>query len=174
CGQQTSPPSTEPLNIAVKPQPVAKGNQQPRNAPQDSKQPQLVQVNFGPDDDQTHYETAVQEAFTLLGQKKYPEALASLQAAPKFKHSEFVQLEIKKLRLRIDKQNAAEHTLQDIQSVLDQGKAGEAALLANDALKEFGDTDIAPKLVQLKLQADTLAAAQVNDNAARAKALRDQ
>src|SRR5438034_5816922 len=112
CGQQTAgpDPETQPINLVVKPDPKPRpgpGKVQPGKGQPDAKQPDWVEANFGADDDQTHYENAIQEAFGLLGDKKYTDALASLEAAAKFKDTEFVQIEIKKLRLRIDKQNAA-------------------------------------------------------------------
>jgi len=123
---------------------------------------------------QQKYDDALLEAIDLLAQKKYAQALASLETAAKYKDTELVQTEIKKLRWRIEQQETADRTLRDIQGLLDQGKLAEAGQLASAALQEYGATDAVPGLVQLKRQADALAAAKMNDNAARQKAFRDQ
>jgi tetratricopeptide (TPR) repeat protein len=182
CGQQVSehanPPQTPNITIAPNggdPGKKKPGEVLPVQAKGDDKAPMWQPVALAPvDPDQQKYDAALLEAIALLGQKKYAEALTALEAAAKFKDTELVQTEIKKLRLRIDQQHAAEHMLQDIQAVFDQGKVAEAGQLASDALKEFGSTDIAPQLVKLKLQADAVVAGQLNDNAARHKAFRDQ
>src|SRR5262249_42567556 len=182
CTQQAPSDDPKPPSIALLPGPKTDpagpgpkdvGGPQPKGEePKSSWQP--VQFEPAPNADQEKYEAALLEAFDLLGQKKYAEALTSLETAARFKDTELVQTEIKKLRLRIDQQRAAQRTLQDIQTVLDQGQVAEAGRLATAALQEFGATDVAPELVKVKLQADALAVAQLNDNAARHKAFRDQ
>lgn len=123
---------------------------------------------------QEKHDSALQDAFNLLAARKYPEALTALEAARTFRDSEFLRAEIAKLRARIDQQAAAERTAQDIQTVLDQGRSAEAAQLAGAALQQYGATDIAPRLIRLKLQADTLAASGLTDNAARQRRFRDE
>jgi tetratricopeptide (TPR) repeat protein len=122
-----------------------------------------------PDPNQEKYDAAVFEALNLVADKKYPEALLSLEAAAKFRDTEFVQNEIKKLRDRIEQLAAAEQTAHDIQTVLDQGKYVEAAKLATIALQQFGSTDAAPKLIKVKQQADAIVAGGLDDNAAKFK-----
>jgi tetratricopeptide (TPR) repeat protein len=171
CGQQ--PPTSD----TVAPAPVVVGGQPklnpaPAAVPSGSGQPGVVSPEAGAQD---KYATALQDAFDLLGQRKYDEALAALESAAKLKDGEFIQIEIKKLRLRIDRNKAGAQAVQDIQAVLDQGKITEAAKLAAAALQEFGASDAAPQLVKLKLQADALASAgATDDKAAQIKALRDQ
>ncbi|HYV39384.1 MAG TPA: CsgG/HfaB family protein, partial [Gemmataceae bacterium] len=132
-------------------------------------------INFTPPDaNQERYDAAMMDAIDLLAQKKYAEALACMEAASKFKDTELVQTEMKKLRLRIDQQQAADSTLHDIQTLFDQGQFAEAGLLATDALKEYGSTDSAPDLVKLKLQADALTVSGQADNNAKHKSFRDQ
>ena len=126
------------------------------------------------DDAQRKYDAALLAAIDQLSQKKYAQALSSLEAAAKFKDTELVQVEIKKLRWRNEQHENAERTLRDIQTLVEQGKTIEASKLASAALQEFGLTDTAPALIQVKLQADTLAAAQMNDNGARQNTLRDE
>src|SRR5262249_5547454 len=120
-------------------------------------------------DGQEKYDAALQDAFRLLGERKYPEALAALEGARTFKDTDFLKAETAKLRARIDQQAAAERTVGDIQTVLDQGKTADAAQLATGALQQYGGTDVADRLTKLKLQADTLLAAPVAENAVKRK-----
>jgi hypothetical protein len=127
-------------------------------------------VDFTPPDaNQEKYDAAVFEALNLVADKKYQEALLSLEAAAKFRDTEFIRNEIKKLRDRIEQLAAAEQTAHDIQTVLDQGKYAEAAKLATIALQQFGSTDAAPKLIKIKQQADAIVAGDLGDNAAKFK-----
>ena len=126
------------------------------------------------DEAQRKYDEALLAAIDQLSQKKYAQALSSLETAAKFKDTELVQVEIKKLRWRKEQNENAERTVHDIQTLVDQGKTAEAGKLAGAALQEFGLTDAAPALIQVKLQADSLAAAQMNDNVARQNTLREQ
>ncbi|HYT87847.1 MAG TPA: hypothetical protein VEL76_03935 [Gemmataceae bacterium] len=148
----------------------------PGKLPLDLPGGEIQQVQFPPAleaDKQTQYETALQDAFNLLAQRKYPEALTALEAARTIKDSPFLQTEIAKLKIRLDQDAAAEQTLHDIQTVLDQGKAAEAGQLATFALQQYGASDVAPRLVKLKLQADALTAMQLTDNPARQQRFRD-
>jgi tetratricopeptide (TPR) repeat protein len=171
CGQTSTPTPTDNASTRA---PVVGGvpkiNSGQVPAPGGQGQP----VVLADSSDQDKYTAALQEGFDLLGQRKYPEALTALEAARKFKDNEFIQAEIKKLRLRIDQNKAPEQAVQDIQTVLDQGKIAEAGKLAGDALKEFGASDAAPQLMKLKLQADAMVAAAATDKAAQSKAFREQ
>ncbi|MCI0464360.1 MAG: tetratricopeptide repeat protein [Gemmataceae bacterium] len=153
---------------------IVGGAPQAEQAPAPAFQP----VNFGPDpleaDKQEKYETALQDAFNLLAQRKYPDALAALEAARTFKDTPFLRGEIDKLKLRVDQQAAAERIVQDIQTILDQGKTAEAAQLAGSALLQYGATDVAPQLTRLKLQADALIGASINDNPAKHRRFREE
>jgi tetratricopeptide (TPR) repeat protein len=111
------------------------------------------------------YEAAVLAAINLLGERKLPEALAAMEKAKSFQDTEFIRQEIAKLRLRIDQQNAAVKTAQDIQLVLDDGKLDDAAKLADAALLQYGPTDTAEQLAKLKVAADALATGQIVDKA---------
>src|SRR5262249_53704384 len=82
--------------------------------------------------------------------------------------------EMEKLKQRIELQTAAERTVQDIQAVLDGGRAEEAARLAAAALQQFGGTDSAAVLTRLKLQADALLATRVNDQTERRNRFRQE
>src|SRR5207237_868630 len=78
-----------------------------------------------------------------------------------------VRLEIDKVKKLIDEQKAAEQTQRDVQAVLDDGKAEEAAKLASAGLRQYGGGDAAEALARLKREADALAAAPIDDGAAR-------
>src|SRR6185295_15574686 len=80
----------------------ARGEQAGQPAP-DGPQDAWQQANFpGADPNQEKYDAALQEAIEMLVVKKYVEALAAMEAASKFKDTELVQTEMKKLRLRIE------------------------------------------------------------------------
>lgn len=123
---------------------------------------------------QDKYDAALAGALGLLAERKLPEALASLEAAKSFQNTEFIRGEIDKLRTRLEQQAAADRTVQDIQTVLEQGNPAKATELATTALKEYGGTESAPQLLKLKLQADALAAAPLADNAAKQRHFRDE
>jgi tetratricopeptide (TPR) repeat protein len=125
------------------------------------------------DGDLEKYNAALGDAIDQLGQKKYAEALANLELAAKFKDTEFVQMQIKQIRLRLDRQDTAVKTAADIQVVIDQGDPTQAGQLAGDALREFGAGDAANALIKLKQQTDALLAVDVNPDAARRKAFLD-
>src|SRR5438067_6909191 len=92
---------------------------------------------------QDKYDAALQNAFALLAERKYAEALAALEAARTFKDSDFLRGEVAKLKTRLDQLAAAEKTVLDIQTVLDGGNAAEAAKLATAALEGYGGSDVA-------------------------------
>jgi hypothetical protein len=181
CGQQAPSDKSNPpaapnagnapnLAIAKNDAPVGASSQAiQQNPPQ--QDPAAQAVNDG---DLEKYNSALMAAIDLMGQQKLPEALTSLEGAARFNNTEFVQIEIKKLRFRIDRQQAADKMAVDIQAVLDQGDAVQAAKLAADALKEFGASDAAPALVKLKLQADALALAQTGSDPGARKTFVDQ
>jgi tetratricopeptide (TPR) repeat protein len=113
------------------------------------------------------YDAALLEALGKMADRNYPDALAALEKARDVQDTEQVRLEIEQVRKLINEQKAAEQTRRDVQAVLDDGKADEAAKLAAAGLQQYGGGDGAEKLAQLKRQADALAAAQIDDGAAR-------
>ena len=123
------------------------------------------------------YEAALGDALNLLGEKKYGEAMLALETAQAFHDTDFIKAEIAKLKARIGQEDAARKTLQEIEAILETGRGKEAAELADDALQQFGATDLSGRLVALKLQADALAMAQrgkEEDGGVRYQRLRDQ
>ncbi len=123
---------------------------------------------------QEKYDAALLDALNLLAERKHAEALAALEAARAAQDTDLVRREIEKLKATLAQQSAAERTQQDIQAVLNDGKADEAARLAAAALQQYGGTDSAEHLARLKRQADALAAAQLTDAAARRDRFRQE
>jgi tetratricopeptide (TPR) repeat protein len=116
---------------------------------------------------QERYDAALLEALCLMAERKYNQALLSLETARSIQDTEQVRLEIDKIKASIAQQEAAEKTARDIQAVLADGKADEAAKLGTAALQQFGATDAADDLAKLKRQADAVAVAPVDDTAVR-------
>lgn len=115
--------------------------------------------------DNDKYETALTEGLVHMADQKWPQALLSFETAQRFVDTEFVRGEIAKLRWRVEQETAAKKTVGDIEKVLEEGKATEAAKLTHLALKEFGDGDVSPQLVKLRLQADALQSAAAKEDA---------
>jgi tetratricopeptide (TPR) repeat protein len=123
---------------------------------------------------QERYDALLLDAFNLLADRKYAEALNSLETAQSVQDTEQVRREIDKVKAVVAQQAAAERTARDIQAVLNEGKADEAAKLGTQALQQFGGTDLADDLGKLKREADAVAAAPVDDRAARQARFRDE
>lgn len=117
-------------------------------------------------DAQAKYEAALTEALTLVADQKWAEALAAFEAARSFQATEFVKGEIDRIKNRLEQEAAAKKTVQNIATILDEGKADDAAKLAQQALKEFGDRDLSEQLVKLRLQAEALGATEKKEDAA--------
>lgn len=156
CSQDQ--PAPEPGNPAPAPLPLA-----------------LVPTNSAvPVDDavQEKYEAALREALDLLAEHRHPQALAALESARLVQDTEAVRQEIGRLKERIDQETAAERTVLDIQAVLADGKAEEAAKLAQMALLQYGPSDAAVPLARLKRQADALVSVQLSNAADRRQRFR--
>ncbi len=113
------------------------------------------------------YDTALLEALGKMADRNYADALAALERARDVQDTEQVRLEIDQVRKLIEEQKAAEQTQRDIRTVLDGGQADEAAKLAGAGLRQYGGGDGAEALARLKREADALAAAGIEDAAAR-------
>jgi len=143
-------------------------------APVDDPQPltQLVNRVVEPSQ-QERYDSTLLEAVNLLSERKYTQALLALETAQAIQDTEPVRQEIAKVKGLIqqqeEQQNAATRTAQDIQTVLNEGKADEAARLSTDALQQFGGSDTAEALARLKRQADALTTALDQNQAAMAE-----
>ncbi len=133
----------------------------PPAAPADvaAKPPEVTPVTPPEPAPQEKYDAALLDALNYLADHRYADALASLEAARAAQDTDQVRLEIDKVKKLQEQQAAAEQTVQDIQTVLTQGKADEAADLATTALLQYGPTDAAAELAKLKREADALRAA---------------
>jgi tetratricopeptide (TPR) repeat protein len=158
CGKEESKP---PVVVVI--------NQQGQNDPKqpNGTQPKSeanplpsIDVPVKPLTAQEKYDSAVARAFRHLSEKNEAEALAALQEAQAAQDTDFIKSEIERLKARQARAAAAEQTAQDIQAVLNAGRAAEAAKLCVAALEQFGEGDAAANLMKLKRQADALCAAQ--------------
>jgi tetratricopeptide (TPR) repeat protein len=175
CRRQAPPPELgqeEPAkpvlpNLVVEPPKPPEGPEAPKRPAEPIVDSDLAK--------QEKYETALADALRLLGDQKPDEALIAFEAARSIMDTDFVRAEIDKLKGRIEQHAAAKKTVQDIETVLEEGRAKEAAQLIRKALEEYGGTDLAPQLTKLRLQADALVAAgQSEDAAARYQRFRDE
>lgn len=155
----------------VKVDPIVKDKGDPGQEKDKGKTPVNPPVNLGADKKEK-YEAALDEAIQLLAERKWHDALTAFEAARAIDDTEFVQAEIARLKQTIDQDSVAKTTVKNIETVLNDGKADEAAKLAKDALKEFGAGDDAAKLVLLRLQADALQIVQQKDDQKEDKAAR--
>ncbi len=117
---------------------------------------------------QEKYDAALLSALDLMAERKYTDALASLETARAQQDTELIRNEIAKVKGLLEQQQAAAKTVDDLNTVLKDGNATEAAQLATAGLQQYGATDDADRLAQLKRHADALAGAQMTDAAARA------
>jgi tetratricopeptide (TPR) repeat protein len=172
CGQQQAPNAQPPAQtIVVVMQQPPKDDTDPKRRidPNDIGRVPPVEPKIEPQPTgltaQERYDLAVARAFQLLAEKKEDEALAALQQAQTVQDTDFVKGEIERLKARIARDAIIDRTVQDIKTVLSSGRPAEAAKLASDALEQFGDSDAADDLTQLKRQADALLTTQLEDKA---------
>jgi tetratricopeptide (TPR) repeat protein len=111
------------------------------------------------------YEAAVRDGLEATAARNWQGALGQFEIAKNLDNNDFVQSQITYLKGRIDADNAVKTTAKDIETVLNDGKAEDAAKLAADALKEFGDGDDADRLIALRLQAEAVRAAETEEKA---------
>ena len=111
------------------------------------------------------YDAALLDALNLAVDGKLADALASLEAARAVQDTDQIRQQIERMRDRIARKAAADRTVQDIQTVLQDGRPEDASQLATAGLQQYGGGDAAVPLTAVKQQADALAAAQVDDAA---------
>ena len=109
---------------------------------------------------QQKYDTALAEGVSLVADRKWADAVAAFETALSFKNDDGVAQAVKKLKSRIEQESAAERITADIQAILNDGQAEDAAKLATDALQQFGTTAAAAQLTNLSQQANALTAVQ--------------
>jgi tetratricopeptide (TPR) repeat protein len=151
------PPSGDP---APMPTPPEQGKTLPLLPPLPELPDPMADLAFAPKDAETRqYEAALAEALEHMADQKWTEALEAYEEALAIRDSEFVKNEIAKLKSRIEQDTAARRTVQEIATILEEGKGKDAAELARKALKEFGDGDVSEQILKLRLQAEALEAA---------------
>lgn len=160
------PAPTEPTNVQLGRPAVLQPAQSPVPAV-NTAQPTVWTPGNADSLKQEKYDAALLEALNLMAERKYPEALAALEAARKVLDTEQVRLEIEKLKRTQERHAAGERTIADIQSVLNEGRAEVAAHLATRALETYGGTETAFALEKLKRQADALLASTLDDTRTR-------
>jgi tetratricopeptide (TPR) repeat protein len=112
------------------------------------------------------YEQALHEAIDFLADRKYKDALTALEKAQKYQDTGTVQREIDKVRTVLAQEAAADKAVQDVRTVLDDGKPEEAARLAGSALSQYGGGDKAEDLARLKQEAEAIVTAAAPDETA--------
>jgi hypothetical protein len=128
---------------------------------QDTPPPSPAQASDA--DALSKYDAALALGLDQMADHKWEDALAAFETARNFKDTATLQAAIARVKQHIDEEVAAEHVATDIQTIIEDGRAEEAAKLANDAVQQYGETRFAEKLISLKRQADALAAASTND-----------
>ncbi len=126
--------------------------------------PKKVVVKL-PDPNEEKYKAAVNAGLMAEAAFNWHGALAHYEIAKGLDDNDFVQGQIADMKGRIEREAVAKATTKDIETVLSDGKAEEAAKLAGDALKEFGGGDDADNLVALRLQAEAVRAAEKDEKA---------
>ena len=119
--------------IQVAPQTVGQ-NQKPDGG--GDPQPQPAKDSAAPTaTDNEKYEAALTEGLVRMADQKWAQALLSFETAQRVNDNEFIRGEIAKLRQRVEQDTTAKKTVGDIAKILEEGKAAEAAKLAQQALK---------------------------------------
>jgi colicin import membrane protein len=159
-----------PTVVVVQPTSAADTSNSPPPVVQSVAAPPIPAPDLSP---QERYDAAIQVAVANLSDHKYADALTALEQAKRIQDGEQVRREIARVKLRLDAASAADRAARDIQTVLNDGKADEAARLAAAAVREFGDSDSADAIIRLKRQADAFVMLNL-DNPGRAARFRPE
>ncbi len=160
CTSKKAPKNEDPKQVEIDPNkikiapPIDKNNDVP---------PKKLIVKI--DAKQDKYEAALGDALGASAARNWDDAMSAFKAAQKFQDTEFVRSEIAKLQERIAQDGVAKNAVKNIEVVLADGNADDAAKLAKDALKEFGGGDDADKLVELRIQAEAIRDAEKKEGA---------
>jgi tetratricopeptide (TPR) repeat protein len=120
------------------------------------------------------YEVAVAEGNEFIAEQRWRDALTAFRTALDIRRDDLTIAAVDRLQRRVDAEDAAEETANNIQTVLDEGKPEDAARLAAKALLDFGNTDLVPRLAKLKREADALVTVGIEDRKARFQHFRDE
>lgn len=171
CGQKSDPDAHNPDRSGVREAVDQIAISHPHHKTVVVRSLDDVVLELGAPDAREQYERQLLRAVTLIAEHKHKEALHALEEARAAQDTKQVREEIERLKGTLARQADGEHTLLDIQLVLDDGKPEEASRLASLALKQHGDTGLALKLLLLKRQADALVAARADNRDARRQLL---
>jgi tetratricopeptide (TPR) repeat protein len=168
CSRETPAPNARDVVPVVDRLPEVTPVLQPAVAVVDDARPLQALVNkYAEPTAQDRYDAAILQAIDLLADKKYDQAMNFLETARSIQDSDQVRREIDKVKALVAEQDAAAKTVRDIQTVLNDGKAEDASRLTTAALQQFGGSDVADNLAQLKRQADAVALLPLDDKQAR-------
>src|SRR5262249_33733457 len=87
---------------------------------------------------QEKYDAALLRALRLLAERNHAEALKALEEARAAQETKQVLEEIERLKALMANRAAADRTAQDVQTILDAGRAEEASRLAGQAWLQSG------------------------------------
>ena len=128
-----------------------------------------VAPTLGAQTGQDKYDAVLSKAFLQMAEGKDKEALDNLQVALSIQETDFVKGEIERLQAKINQSEAVQKTIGDIQEILAAGKPAEAAKLAAEALEQYGETDAAETISNLRRQADALVSADLEEKEKKSK-----
>jgi colicin import membrane protein len=109
------------------------------------------------------YQQALVQSLSYLADRKYAEALTSLQAAQALQDTDLVREQIAKVEGLVADRASFDRTVADIQTVIDQGQAEQAVELVTLAMAQYTDVNDAGQLASLKRQANALITAKNGD-----------
>jgi tetratricopeptide (TPR) repeat protein len=179
CGRQEPVPEPPAVRADVEPvppltaRPVAAGPEDRDSVAAVPDRPQEPSIDDVPRaSKQERYDAALIDALNLMAERRLGSALEALRAAQKIQDTEQVQRLMDRIQALIAEQTAAERTAQDLKAAINDGKADEAAKLADGALAQYGGSDAAADLARVKQQADAVVTATISDTGDRVRRLR--
>jgi colicin import membrane protein len=179
CGHQEPIPAPQADGVstetapAVPARPVAAGPDDRQPVPSVPDRPPEPSIDDLPQaSKQERYDAALVDALNLMAERRLGSALDALRAAQKIQDTEQVQRLMDRIQALIAEQTAAERTAQDLKAAITDGKADEAAKLADGALAQYGGSDAAAEIARVKLQADAVVTASFTDTSDRVRRLR--
>jgi tetratricopeptide (TPR) repeat protein len=154
------------LPLMLQPVFLTPAPQQPPNPP---VPPPAVEA-----DSQEKYDAALGQGLDLMADGKWEEALTAFETAKSIQSTPTVVAALARVEQHLEMDRAAERIATDIQTILEEGRADEAAKLAADALQQYSETKFADKLANLKRQADALVTSPMGDKKDAFNRFKDQ
>ncbi|MFL5341791.1 MAG: hypothetical protein ACJ8F7_16725, partial [Gemmataceae bacterium] len=115
------------------------------------------------------YDEAMSAALGFLADRKPDQALTKFEAARALLDNDLVNAAVRTVRQRLEVEGAADQVAADVETILEEGRADEAAKLGASALLQFGDTAARERITRLVRQAYSLVTTQTADRQARFK-----